>query len=146
MKQIIRLTESDLHRLVKESVNKILKEVKYKGHSLHGDNPYDWATMHHVRDMEADKSDDLPTAVKHLNNSERNLKNAIDTDKNNSLPTAMSRGKNRAKAIVGEGVPDPSDFLDQEPGNASFGKHYDEDGNEYDPYEDDGEDYLGNPV
>jgi len=27
MKQIIRLTESDLHKLVKESVNKILKEV-----------------------------------------------------------------------------------------------------------------------
>jgi hypothetical protein len=28
MKQIIRLTESDLHKLVKESVNKILKEVQ----------------------------------------------------------------------------------------------------------------------
>jgi hypothetical protein len=28
MKRIIRLTESDLHRIVKESVNKILKEVK----------------------------------------------------------------------------------------------------------------------
>lgn len=26
MKQVIRLTESDLHRIVKESVNKILKE------------------------------------------------------------------------------------------------------------------------
>ena len=29
MKQIIRLTESDLHKLVKESVGKILKEMKY---------------------------------------------------------------------------------------------------------------------
>ena len=27
MKQIIRLTESDLHRIVKESVNKILNEI-----------------------------------------------------------------------------------------------------------------------
>lgn len=27
MKQVIRLTESDLHRVVKESVNKILKEI-----------------------------------------------------------------------------------------------------------------------
>ena len=60
MKQIIRLTESDLHRIVKESVKKIL----------------------------------------------------------------------------GEGVPDPSDFLDQEPGNESYGKYYDEEGEEYDPYED----------
>ena len=28
-KKIIRLTESDLHRIVKESVNRILKEVKW---------------------------------------------------------------------------------------------------------------------
>lgn len=29
MKQIIRLTESDLHNIVKESINRILKEGKY---------------------------------------------------------------------------------------------------------------------
>ena len=29
MKKLIRLTESDLHRIVKESVNRILKEVNY---------------------------------------------------------------------------------------------------------------------
>ena len=28
-KRLIRLTESDLHRIVKESVNKILKETRY---------------------------------------------------------------------------------------------------------------------
>ena len=28
MKQIIRLTESDLHKIIKESVNKILKETR----------------------------------------------------------------------------------------------------------------------
>ena len=28
MKKVIRLTESDLHRIVKESVNRILKEVR----------------------------------------------------------------------------------------------------------------------
>ena len=27
-RQLIRLTESDLHRIVKESVNKILSEIK----------------------------------------------------------------------------------------------------------------------
>jgi hypothetical protein len=29
MKKLIRLTESDLHRIVKESVNRILREAKY---------------------------------------------------------------------------------------------------------------------
>ena len=33
MKKIIRLTESDLHRIVKESVNKILSEAKKKGYT-----------------------------------------------------------------------------------------------------------------
>ena len=31
MKRIIRLTESDLHRIVKESVNKILRESGHEG-------------------------------------------------------------------------------------------------------------------
>ena len=31
MKKIIRLTESDLHRIVKESVEKILKEGEFGG-------------------------------------------------------------------------------------------------------------------
>ena len=30
-KKLIRLTESDLHKIVKESVNKILNETKKKG-------------------------------------------------------------------------------------------------------------------
>ena len=36
-KQVIRLTESDLHRIIKESVKKIVKESKYDG-----DFPYDY--------------------------------------------------------------------------------------------------------
>ena len=31
MKRIIRLTEGDLHRIVKESTNKVLNEVGYEG-------------------------------------------------------------------------------------------------------------------
>ena len=49
MKKLIRLTESDLHRIVKESVNMILKEVKYGGESLHGNNPNDWYTLSQIR-------------------------------------------------------------------------------------------------
>ena len=35
-KKLIRLSESDLHRIVKESVNKILNEINFDGESLHG--------------------------------------------------------------------------------------------------------------
>lgn len=47
-KQIIRLTESDLHQMVKESVNKILSELDWKTYANAGrkerDNtgPFDW--------------------------------------------------------------------------------------------------------
>lgn len=42
-RSIIRMTESDLHQIIKESVNKILKEVKidYNRHTHSGRN-YDW--------------------------------------------------------------------------------------------------------
>ena len=52
-KKLIRLTESDLHRVVKESVNKVLNEVMYNGKSLHGNNPDDWKYMADVRGDEA---------------------------------------------------------------------------------------------
>lgn len=48
-KQVIRLTESDLHRIVKESVNKILMEVNFGGKSLHGNNPEDWIEVSKAR-------------------------------------------------------------------------------------------------
>ena len=38
-KKLIRLTESDLHRIVKESVQRILNEVVVGGQSLHGYYP-----------------------------------------------------------------------------------------------------------
>jgi len=64
MKQIIRLTESDLHRLVKESVQKILNEVseakhKYAGETLDPDDPADWITLYHLRHRKAKDQDNL---------------------------------------------------------------------------------------
>ena len=51
-KKLIRLTESDLHRIVKESVQKILNEVRYLDvdfpdniRSYHGNNPNDWGAL-----------------------------------------------------------------------------------------------------
>ena len=48
-KNLIRLTESDIHNIVKEAVNKILSEIKYGGESLHGGNASDWHALSQVR-------------------------------------------------------------------------------------------------
>ena len=53
-KKLIRVTEQDLHNLVKESAKRIMKEVALKGksgktHSLHGTDPESWAVMSRVR-------------------------------------------------------------------------------------------------
>ena len=53
-KKLIRLTESDLHRIVKESVNKIIREMTVKGKSgkerhLGGMDPYSWFTLYKIR-------------------------------------------------------------------------------------------------
>ena len=53
-KKLIRLTESDLHRIVRESVNRVLNEVKFGGESLHGNNPTDWAAVKDLRNDLAD--------------------------------------------------------------------------------------------
>lgn len=64
MKRQIRLTESDLHRIVKESVNKVLNEVRVRCtdgeiHDLHGWNPDDWSEMAEVRYNKSDYYSDM---------------------------------------------------------------------------------------
>ena len=61
-KQIIRLTESDLHNIVKESVNKILNEIQWKDlkgrvHSTHGNNADDWNLVSNERGDRANRVD-----------------------------------------------------------------------------------------
>ena len=88
-KKLIRLTESDLHRIVKESVNKILMEVNFGGKSLHGNNPADWMELSRVREKNGwdssngkdsyDSYDEMtPDARKNFNAAERDEKNAIE--------------------------------------------------------------------
>lgn len=48
-KNRIRLTESQLHRVIKESVKRILNEVEFGGESLHGNSPEDWTAIGKVR-------------------------------------------------------------------------------------------------
>ena len=75
MKKLIRLTESDLHRIVKESVNKVLKEIEVKPKKddrfgtrkylddkygkYNGKMPKDWITTNtlvHTHNQEPDVS------------------------------------------------------------------------------------------
>lgn len=49
MKKTIRLTESDLHRVVAETVRRVINEVQVNGQSLHGNNAEDWGTMQNIR-------------------------------------------------------------------------------------------------
>ena len=56
-KKLIRLTESDLHRIVKESVNRVLSEVEFRGREFHGNRPDDWRKMANIRKAFKDDAD-----------------------------------------------------------------------------------------
>ena len=57
MKQRIRLTESDLHRIVKESVNKILKESNYNNYfqGLSTDEGFPYMIVTYQGEQEVDR-------------------------------------------------------------------------------------------
>ena len=90
MKRTIRLRESELRRMIAESVRKVLNEVEFGGETLHGNNPEDWAAMKHLRSLRMDKdaddsingdiTDDEQEArfKRNLRNWERNGQNEID--------------------------------------------------------------------
>lgn len=82
MKKIIRLTESDLHHIVKESVKKVLDEVRFGGESLH-DNPTDWSTIEKMRDFKMNTVPMSPEKErKHGSASLRDEDNALERFRN----------------------------------------------------------------
>ena len=91
-KKLIKLTESDLHRIVKESVQKILNEVTWtdsKGNihkDQHGTDPEAWDNLEDER-MKRTKVRAYPT-----------LDQAIETDKNFS---GIHRNKYNAASLRG---------------------------------------------
>lgn len=121
-KNIIRLTESDLHRIVKESVERILREsvneVELGGESLHGDNAEDWATVSHLRDANVARDEDLSDHNRYyqglanprysaLNNRRQGVKDVMnmrDTIKGSEGPDAFGKaddaGREKAKSII----------------------------------------------
>jgi hypothetical protein len=75
MKKVIRLTEGDLHRIIKESVKKIISEATAGGEHFDGNNPEDWAAMAVLR--KGMRGGD-PTKIPHASAEERNLNNYYD--------------------------------------------------------------------
>lgn len=74
MNKIIRLTETDLHRMVEEA----LKEIK----GFHGNNPKDWAKLggeRYTRALDADESGEYRR--KNFLKGVKNMKNANKTFK-----------------------------------------------------------------
>lgn len=114
-KNIIRLTESDLHRIVKESVERILNEVEFGGESLHGNNAEDWATMMHLRDANVNRDERLAKNKFYKNSNDatnsaiynriqglKDLKNANQTSSATprSYSDIMDNGREKAKRII----------------------------------------------
>lgn len=84
------MRESELRRMIAESVNKILNEIKYKGVSLHGDNPEDWNIVRRVRQEIGDKeyercSDVYSKHLKHNNKRADSIWKTFDKNKRNEI-------------------------------------------------------------
>ena len=81
--KLIRLTESDLHRIVKESVNKIIQEITVKGKSgkeykLGGNDPYSWLTVNKIRQKQINDPNRTSNG-REEHNMERDFGNVQDT-------------------------------------------------------------------
>jgi len=98
-KKLIRLTESDLHKIVKESVKRIMKEVALKGksgktYSLHGNDEESWDIMTNLRQNQ--KGGHGVTQY----NTSRNTKNAEEMDAKNHPNRRSLNNANRVKASL----------------------------------------------
>ena len=106
-KKLIRLTESDLHKIVKESVNRVINEVALKGksgktYSLHGNDEESWDIVSRLRQkksgnsnyntMRDEKNAEEIDAKKHPNR--RSLNNA------NRVNASLKRTSNASKDIM----------------------------------------------
>lgn len=103
-KKLIRLTESDLRKIVKESVNRVLNEIQYGGESLHGNSPTDWEALSQVRAQRAyDEIGDNIAYDKEFNKcvKNRDAANEIGDDVNiNGRPYYYRNGWLKADRIL----------------------------------------------
>ena len=83
MKKVIRLTEGDLHKIINESVKKVIKEVKFGNtdRSFHADDPSAWEALKITRNGRANKAlqnHDFYGYGKNLAQANRNASNEFD--------------------------------------------------------------------
>jgi hypothetical protein len=135
MKRIIRLTESDLHRIIKNSVKRILKEDSTFDNHIVG-NIYDDIIQRGLyRRLQPNKLKDFIMNSYGLKTSEEGIANTV-VDKIMKYKTEMETQYGLTEANWSNAYTDPWDD-DTE---------YDENGDEID-YSDDGkEDMYGNPL
>ena len=96
MKKIIRLTESDLHRIVKECVNMAINEAALKGksgktYSLHGNDEESWDIVSRLRQKKSGNSN---------YNTMRDEKNAEEIDAKNHPNRRSLNNANRVNALL----------------------------------------------
>lgn len=99
-RQIIRLTESDLHRIIENTVRRIVKEVKFGGESFHGNDEADWLTMGNLRQNALDNSKNNIERDYNRQTRDRDYKNGMN------LPNSNYRARNKASnAMVAASSP-----------------------------------------
>ena len=96
MKRIIRLTESDLHNIVKECVNRAINEAALKGksgktYSLHGNDEESWDIVSRLRQKKSGNSN---------YNTMRDEKNAEEIDAKNHPNRRSLNNANRVNALL----------------------------------------------
>lgn len=130
MKKIIRLTESDLRRVIKETVKKVLKESEFDNHIA--DNIFDDMVKRGLyRRLQPEQLEQYIMREYGLKVGQENIANIVS----NKLIAYKSEMQGEygitenKRRVVKEGVPDPSDFLYDDP---YYNNYFDDDGLEYD--------------
>jgi hypothetical protein len=103
-KKLIRLTESDLHKIVKESVNRILNEVSWTDsedniHSnQHGGDPKAWEALRKERwNRYLNNHDGGIRNGEGMKNAEASYRNASNSAELNGKPGMANAFRNNAK-------------------------------------------------
>lgn len=107
-KNTIKLTESDLKRVISESVKKIVSEVKFGGESLHGNNAADWNAIANLRDDRYENPKDFGVSYETEDDyenwskfREKNRKNA-DRARSHAFDINTDYGRASSKEFFGD--------------------------------------------
>lgn len=108
-KQIVRLTESDLHRVINESVKMVLKEytIQNQGEggqniSVHGNNPGDWLTMQKIRQKQIALKGNKAKRRYAMNRNEDNFENMTDDLSDAQFKAAAKSGREKFNTLTGQ--------------------------------------------